>query len=101
MWDGVVSPKFGFWYWENECSWKLTKNGETNSYKKLKNKKKKDFVKKFGSSFMIINPNQLYNYLVNNDRNSSTTKMLSRVPVLLFGVKKSNVLEKSHQKINY
>lgn len=50
---------------------------------------------------MIINPNQLYNYLVNNDRNSSTTKMLSRVPVLLFGVKKSNVLEKSHQKINY
>ena len=63
--------------------------------------KKKDFVKKFGSSFMMINPNQLYSYLINNDRNSSPTKMLSRVPVLLFGVKKSNILEKSYQKINY
>ena len=49
----------------------------------------------------MINPNQLYDYLANNNRNPSPRKMLFRVSVLLFGVKKSNILEKIHQKINY
>ena len=74
---------------------------KTTHTKTLKKKKKMDFVKKFGSSFLMINPNQLYDYLVNNNRNPSRRKMVSRVSVLLFGVKKSNILEKSYQKINY
>ena len=41
MWDGVVSPKFGFWYWEmsaHENSQRMEKPTHT---KNLKTKKKR------------------------------------------------------------
>ena len=40
--------------------------------KKLRNKN--DLVKNFGLFFPMINPNQLYDWLVNNNRNSSPQK---------------------------